>query len=88
MGPMSEGPVTHDSLGLGPGFRVSLCEAAIPNSPASFLVTEDHKQALPNSLGHNLLSPLPKSTPPHCTGILPWGIFCPGFCVLRRKKRV
>lgn len=92
MEPVSEGLVIHDLLGLRPGLHVSLCEAAIPNSPASFSATGaapgDHEQALRSNLGHKLLEPLPKSVPPRCTGVQPWEIFCPGFCVLKRKKRV
>lgn len=41
-----------------------------------------------SNLGHNLLGPLSKTMHPHCTGVQPWELSCPGFCVLRRKKRV
>lgn len=89
---VSEGLIIHDLLGLGLGFHISLSEAVIPNSSVSFLTTGaapgDHEQVLPSNVGHNLLGPLSKTMPPHCTGVQPWGISCPGFCVLRRKKRV
>lgn len=79
MEPVSEGLIIRDSLGLGPGLHVVLCEAAILNSPASFLATGaapgDHERVLPSNLGHNVLGPLPKSIPPHCTGVQPWGIW-------------
>lgn len=90
--PVSEGLLIHDSLGLGSGLHVNLCEALIANSPVSFsapgAAPGDHEQALPSNLGHKLLKLLPKSMPSCCTEVQPWGTFCPGVCVLRRKKRV